>query len=244
MIEKTLERIVERVREERETKTLDEVEETNKHAFQNTEGEPKSGIYRWVSKFYRAKKVNYGKRLWYEFIVGQPAAFYIYAQRAHIEHHVMPEEPQEPRNPDDKKKRLKPEHIKRDTYQKLVQKYGADGVKPPPPEFMHIAKSIARSPEENQDFAFVDTDLELPDGYEFVSTAGDLTRYGSADHRLHLGFGAAGYLVEGGKDNRITGNRDARVGLSGSLPYGIPRPWNPDVLLDLEGLLPAFRSRL
>ena len=71
--DRTLSRLVERVRHERRSRTLEEVEETNRHGFDNTSGEHITGVYYWVDKFYRAKVVNYGKRLLYELIVPEPA---------------------------------------------------------------------------------------------------------------------------------------------------------------------------
>jgi len=88
--ERSLTRLVERVREERTTRTLEEFEERNEHRFDNTGGENRSGIYRWLDKWYRAKVVDYGKRLFYEFIVPEPAAFYIFAKTYHFESRPLP----------------------------------------------------------------------------------------------------------------------------------------------------------
>ncbi|HEY9198516.1 MAG TPA: hypothetical protein VIR60_04050, partial [Gammaproteobacteria bacterium] len=165
IMERSLNRIIERVRSERITKTLEEFEETNKHGFENTEGQHQSGIYRWVNKYYRAKVVNYGKRLWYEFIVPQPAAFYIFAQHNHLENHVLPVEPEIPVNPDVPGQTLEPGHITRDNYHTLAREHGADGVKAPPREYITLVKTIARDVDAERDFAIVDNDLEIPDGY-------------------------------------------------------------------------------
>ena len=63
-------RIQERIREERFVRTVAEVEETNKHLLQNTDGnENIVGVYRWADKIYDAQVVNYGRRLLLEFIV-------------------------------------------------------------------------------------------------------------------------------------------------------------------------------
>lgn len=74
--ERALDRVVQKVKEERITKIVDEFEETNKHGFDNTKGDKHvSGVYRWVDKIYRNKVINYGKRLMYEFMIPQPAVF-------------------------------------------------------------------------------------------------------------------------------------------------------------------------
>lgn len=165
VMERSLDRIIERVRSERITKTLEESEETNKHGFDNTEAENISGIYWWLNKSYRAKVVNYGKRLWYEFIIPQPASFFILAQRDHLENHVMPEEPETPKHPANSDEDLKPKDIDRTNYLDLVQQYGVDGIKPPPKETVRLVKTISRDTEPERNFAIVDNDLEIPDGY-------------------------------------------------------------------------------
>lgn len=75
--ERALERVVQKVKEERISKIIEEFEENNKHGFDNTKGDKHvSGVYRWIDKIYKNKVVNYGKRLMYEFMLPQPAHFH------------------------------------------------------------------------------------------------------------------------------------------------------------------------
>jgi hypothetical protein len=75
--ESALERVVQKVREERTIKIIEEYEEQNKHGFDNREGDKHvSGVYRWIDKVYKNQVYNYGKRLMYEFMVPQPATFH------------------------------------------------------------------------------------------------------------------------------------------------------------------------
>jgi hypothetical protein len=75
--EKALERVVQKVREERTIKMIEEFEEQNRHGFDNRLGDKHvSGVYRWVDKVYKNQVFNYGKRLMYEFMVPQPASFH------------------------------------------------------------------------------------------------------------------------------------------------------------------------
>ena len=68
--EKALERVVQKVRQERTIKIVEEFEEQNKHGFDNRLGDKHvSGVYRWVDKVYKNQVFNYGKRLMYEFMV-------------------------------------------------------------------------------------------------------------------------------------------------------------------------------
>ncbi|MGY3793765.1 hypothetical protein [Aquimarina sp. 433] len=75
--ERALDRVVQKVREERVTKVIEEYEENSSHGFDNREGDKHiSGVYRWVDKIYNNRILNYGKRLMYEFMVPEPAAFH------------------------------------------------------------------------------------------------------------------------------------------------------------------------
>lgn len=75
--ERALDRVVQKVKEERISKIIEEFEENNKHGFDNRKGDKHvSGVYRWVDKIYKNKVVNFGKRLMYEFMLPQPAHFH------------------------------------------------------------------------------------------------------------------------------------------------------------------------
>lgn len=75
--ERALDRVVQKVKEERIVKITNEFEETNTHGFDNRKNPFHiSGVYRWIDKVYRNQVVNYGKRLMYEFMIPEPAAFH------------------------------------------------------------------------------------------------------------------------------------------------------------------------
>ncbi len=77
MTERALERVVEKVTNERVTKIVEEFEETTDHGYDNRKGDSHiSGVYRWVDKIYNNKVVNYGKRLIYEFMIPEPASLH------------------------------------------------------------------------------------------------------------------------------------------------------------------------
>lgn len=79
--ERALDRVVQKVKEERISKVIEEFEENNKHGFDNRKNDQHvSGVYRWVDKIYKNKVINYGKRLMYEFMIPEPAAFHKMAQ--------------------------------------------------------------------------------------------------------------------------------------------------------------------
>lgn len=68
--------------ERRSITKIYETEEKNIHTFENTAATAQhiSGIYRWLDKKYKAQLYNYGKRWMFEFIIPEPAAFYVKAK--------------------------------------------------------------------------------------------------------------------------------------------------------------------
>jgi hypothetical protein len=60
-------------REEAET---DEAEQTASHGFNNDTSNPIVGAYRWLEERFDLQLVNYGRRLIYEFLVPEPAAYW------------------------------------------------------------------------------------------------------------------------------------------------------------------------
>ncbi|MER7459963.1 hypothetical protein [Micromonospora sp. NPDC126480] len=170
--DRSLNKLVERVREQRTTRTLEEVEEKNFHTFENADGDNRTGIYRWVDKYYRVKVVNYGRRLFYEFIVGEPAAFYVFARTHNIDSNLLPPEPPTPANPDDPDQDLLPEHITRENYLALARQYGA-GIGPPPRETVRISRIIGRDfpGDAESHWSFVDSEMEIPEGYVYGGRA-------------------------------------------------------------------------
>lgn len=165
--EKSVNKVIERVREERKTRILEEIEETNKHGFDNSGGNQNfAGVYRWVDKYYRSKLVNYGKRLMYEFIIPEPAAFYIFAQQAAIENGILPVEPQKPTDPVSGQD-LRPDHVTRTNYFALLKNFKVEGVSPPPPRHVHLAKTISKTLSVDDHWSLLDEELTIPEGYEF-----------------------------------------------------------------------------
>ncbi|MFI6494685.1 hypothetical protein [Streptomyces sp. NPDC050564] len=75
-----------------------ESEEKNQQVFDNRKGPAHvSGIYRWIDKEYTAQLFNYGKRLMFEFIVPEPAAFWVESKLRGYEAELdVPQPPKEP----------------------------------------------------------------------------------------------------------------------------------------------------
>ena len=163
--ERTLAKLVERTREERRIRTLEEFEEKNQHGFDNKKGEHISGIYRWVDKYYRNKVVDYGLRLMYEFFVPEPASFYLYATKQYLENKILPVKPNHPTCPGTTVL-LSPQAIKRDNYLGLVKQYNVQGVEPPPPNQIVLSKALSREfADANTFWSFSNEELKIPKGY-------------------------------------------------------------------------------
>lgn len=74
---RALERIVQKTTTRRSSKILREFEDTNKHGYDNREGDKHvTGVFRWIDKVYKNRIINYQKRLMYEFMLPEPARFY------------------------------------------------------------------------------------------------------------------------------------------------------------------------
>lgn len=161
IVERSVSKIIERQLQRSTVRNFLETEETNTHGFDNTAGEGHViGIYRWLHKRYLNQVYNYGKRLMFEFMVPEPAAFYLYA----LTNQQLPG--MSLSMPDDEILSLSPLDIKRDEYLSLVRIYQATSVAPPPPESIYLAKAFYK--EYNQDIDFdglADNELQAPEGY-------------------------------------------------------------------------------
>ena len=97
VLDKAVKRIQTRVSEQRSTTKIFETEETNSHTLTNLPANGHiSGIYRWLDKEYRAQLFNYGKRLMFEFILPEPAAFFVEARLRAYEGQVDVPQPPKP----------------------------------------------------------------------------------------------------------------------------------------------------
>lgn len=182
--EKTVARLTERVREERRTRTLEETEEQNEHTFNNEEGVTNiSGVYRWVDKYYRAKVVDYGKRLFYEFVVPEPAALYAFATQYNLDARVPPHKPEEPVNADGAP--LTATDITRKNYLSLAAASGAIDIPSPPPRWTKVSKAIHREVPEGESWAFSTEDFKVPPGYYAYSGAFRLARHPASPQDEH-----------------------------------------------------------
>lgn len=147
VVQRSLERVKERVREERIRRITRELEEKNLHSFVNESPQGISGIYQFVDKVYEAQVFNYGKRQMFDLMIPEPASYLAYLEKtADARSADLPPAP-EPLQVNaldllfEEADSNRPGH-----YALLAAKYGATGIEPPPPRFRrssmrHVAPS-------------------------------------------------------------------------------------------------------
>ncbi len=90
VLAKATSRVQSRVAQQRSQTRITESEETSTHGFTNAAGNGHiSGIYRWLDKIYEGQVYDFGKRMMFEFVVPEPAAFYV-ESRLHAHAAALP----------------------------------------------------------------------------------------------------------------------------------------------------------
>ena len=166
----TLTQMVKRQRVQRERKTYTE---EALHELDNREGTHKvRGIYQWVDKKYKTRIFNYGKRLLYDVVVPEPAAFLIDS----LKNALQPENFQltKPSEPG-----ISPRDLNPGNYIYYAAKYGVTGsITPPPEEFIQTMSYVDHQDVQKQLKAFggtIDgwyynaTKITVPENYKAVS---------------------------------------------------------------------------
>jgi|SRR5215213_1397571 len=144
VIDRSLQRVRERIMTRRSRTEITEVEIINEHQFDNSIGsEHIAGIYRWVDKYYEAQIVNYGKRTMLEFMIPEPAAFYKFAASNKLVQGPVISKPERPGfcregvfHP------LTPGDLQPENYMCFVGKYNVKNVTAPSPRYMKISDLI------------------------------------------------------------------------------------------------------
>ncbi|MGH2666589.1 hypothetical protein [Flavobacterium sp.] len=170
--ERALDRVVQKVKEERISKIIEEFEENNKHGFDNRKNSQHvSGVYRWVDKIYKNRIVNYGKRLMYEFMIPEPASFHNYAvaskkEKSEIETVIQPIDP---RTPGMSNILTSHKDIKEIDYQYWAAVYNTQ-VAPPPVKNTSVGKefSVSGIKTDGEKVWAEKASVEIPEGYKAV----------------------------------------------------------------------------
>ncbi|MEU7524256.1 hypothetical protein AB0A74_00820 [Saccharothrix sp. NPDC042600] len=161
VVDRSLTKIQKRVREERVTKTIREIEESNLHKIDNTPAGNGhvTGIYRWVDKHYQAQVHNYGVRMMFEFIIPEPAEYYHFAQEHDPAKNAGSAEPPT-------LDLLSHKDVQSWNFGDFVKKYNVQGVVPPPPEWKVVTTTFAESGMADDQYASkTSKEVVVPDGY-------------------------------------------------------------------------------
>ncbi len=176
VVDRSISKIQTKVSTQRTVNTINEVEETDTHTLDNHEGkEHDVGIYRWVDKLYRAQVYNYGTRMMLEFIVPEPAAFYLAAHtEAKVKVNATPPPPflndLKPGQPQSLATPLAARDIEPGNYDRYAARYGAAGVAPPPPLFKSIGAMLSvENLDDGKSIADTYKEFIVPPGYELHS---------------------------------------------------------------------------
>jgi hypothetical protein len=155
--------LTQRVRTERTEREKKTYTENSLHEFDNRkEGAKKlRGIYQWVDKKYRNRIMNYGKRLLYDVVLPEPAAFLMEslkkAQQPESFQLVKPVAPWG-----------FPWQLDVSNYMFWAKIYGVTGgVQPPPDEFVTTIAEVKNDKlAKITDVNFYATKLRIPEGYQ------------------------------------------------------------------------------
>jgi hypothetical protein len=161
IVDRSLTRVQKRTREEQTTRRMNEVEEINKHGLNNTTGSGHiTGLYRWLTKHYKAQIYNYGKRLMFEFVVPEPAAFIAAAFERNRKTGNRPDRPQKPPFP-----ALVISQISDATVNTYAERYNIDDLEPEPAATITVrSQPMAGKDDSTREFI-----LDIPSGYEVKS---------------------------------------------------------------------------
>ncbi|HEY4093467.1 MAG TPA: hypothetical protein VGN46_18300 [Luteibacter sp.] len=173
VVARSVESLTQQVRRQQVQRERRTFVERARHRLDNSKGDKKiRGIYQWVDKIYSMRVLNYGRRLMYDVVVPEPAAFLVQA----LKNAVQPEafslvKPLEPA--------IGPSQLSSGNYMWYAAQYGVTSAVSPPPQV--YARTVAQAeavrsgiehikPYGNEWDAYFQTafKLSVPEGYRAV----------------------------------------------------------------------------
>jgi hypothetical protein len=220
VIDRAVSKIQKRIREERTVKKIHEVEEINTHGIDNKDkADHAVGIYRWVDKHYEAQIYNYGKRMMFEFIIPEPAAFYEYAQTHKPKKDIVPPKPLSPA--------LTHKNITEFNYQNFIRDYNIQGITPPPPYYKTVSAILSSDANIENGTALSKSTKELviPEGYSLRGLSFSASAIYQNKPQFKLSIGANDYGWATITDDRARVRTDFVVGsvnyVDGIIPVSV-----------------------
>ena len=165
VVERSKERIVDRVRTLRTTTIIREVEETNQHTLDNKDSsEHVVGIYQFLDKIYETQVFNYGIRQMFDLMVPEPASF-VWLQE--LQPSETPDFPAPPTPLDEDAPDAT--FINEANYRVLAARYGAEVSTLPPPLFL-VARTtlnhgMTDDSESGQPRSVTKLEMDVPAGF-------------------------------------------------------------------------------
>lgn len=223
IVEKSVNRLSEKIRKQETLRLVREIEEVNEHGFDNADGDGHVvGVYQWVDKLYEAQVYRYGGRTMYDFVVPEPAAFLTDA----LEEDVATERGL--RRPDPFE--LTAGELTEEDYLFYANKYHATGIEPPPRFEQVRSVSFVASGGDGEGSTpnlAQKENITIPENYEAVQAHVTAAFTGK---QLHVAVGRRSVLFE-----TISGSRSFNLDLEkGSLPVTMVAAENPLFALSVE----------
>lgn len=164
-IERSKERIVERVTIRQEKTLIREIKERNEHTLSNTDPTHKFAIYQYVDKIYESQVFDYGIRQMFDFMIPEPSSFlwYMKNKTAYRLDATAP-------TPLEEENIYEPKDITKYNYQRLAVLYGVTDLPPPPDIFVtkrfRMLHGTGAETDSGKYKSGVSSELEIPDGYQ------------------------------------------------------------------------------
>lgn len=160
VVARAVSRTTERTLTRRTEKKLFEIVETNQHGF-SSQSKNVSGVYRWVNKVYEAQVFNYGRRMLYEIVVPEPAAFFkesLSGAKAEGATLVKP-------RPID----FKPGQLTDGNWMDYAARYEMGTATAPPRQYVTVVKVYSKTGLGANTGTSDAADIDIPEGYKAFS---------------------------------------------------------------------------
>jgi hypothetical protein len=164
IVERSLDKVTHRVRQEQVLQILREQEETNTHELKNERATHTVGVYQYLEKQYESQVFNYGLRQTFDFMVPEPASFTWWVENG------AATEPAQPAPPPLLSTYIaSAAQVDDYNYVTTAAILGATDLSPPPPMYVMVTAAVkhgeSTSDEEGQPRSILEKDIAIPAGY-------------------------------------------------------------------------------
>lgn len=218
--ESARQRIIESVRELRITASLKELEIKNEHETDNTapDASHKIGHYHWLDKKYLNQVYNIGKRLMYEFLIPEPAAFYIFSLMKQPQMIEYPEVPVHPFKLLMEEMNLPLSHalINRSNYGSIAAQAKVTGIQAPPASYVYVGTALTNQNTQAWNLDSYNDSIKIPDGYVATGAKVVLSFSEGNDRYTKVKVGGVEFSATLNAENTLTLNN-----LTGKVPISV-----------------------